>query len=216
MSRRRLAPSLPQAPPVQAGWGCGDPGGSEQGRPSGCTLSWPQKSSRISVRPREVRDQSRLSDPIHAVVRYHSLRALASLGRMTFARLRDLLDAAKLVFASCAGVAAFAALGYLPATGFWPLLAITLLQASALASLAPLGDVLILATAAPPVNGKGPGFDYGCYAEPGRAPTSPAPSCRARLSSATASLASSGSTTACRPLDHLSGQSRVGRPGARG
>jgi hypothetical protein len=51
-------------------------------------------------------------------VRYHSLRALASLGRMTFARLRDLLDAAKLVFASCAGVAAFAALGYLPATGF--------------------------------------------------------------------------------------------------
>jgi hypothetical protein len=129
-----------------------------------------------------------LSDPIHAVVRYHSLRALASLGRMTFARLRDLLDAAKLVFASCAGVAAFAALGYLPATGFWPLLAITLLQASALASLAPLGDVLILATAAPPVNGKGPGFDYGCYAEPGRAPSSPAPSCRARLSSATASL----------------------------
>jgi PPP family 3-phenylpropionic acid transporter len=75
--------------------------------------------------------------------------------------LADRFDAAKLVFAGCAAVAASAALGYLPATGFWPLLAITLMQASALAPLAPLGDTLVLATAAPHERGNRPGFDYG-------------------------------------------------------
>src|SRR5438105_12453864 len=75
--------------------------------------------------------------------------------------LADRLDAAKLVFAGCTMVAAFAALGYLPATGFWPLLMITLLQASALAPLAPLCDTLVLAIAAPHEAANRPGFDYG-------------------------------------------------------
>jgi hypothetical protein len=44
-------------------------------------------------------------------------------------------------------VAALAALGYLPATGLWPLLMTTLLQALALAPLAPLCDALVLAGA---------------------------------------------------------------------
>src|SRR4029077_18525057 len=76
-------------------------------------------------------------------------------------RIADRLDAAKLVFAGCAAAAALAALGYLLATGFWPLLAITLLQASALAPLAPLGDTLVLAAAAPHERGNRSGFDYG-------------------------------------------------------
>jgi PPP family 3-phenylpropionic acid transporter len=76
-------------------------------------------------------------------------------------RLADRLDAAKLVFAGCAAAAALLALGYLPAQGFWPLLGIALLQASALAPLAPLGDSLVLAAAAPHERGNRPGFDYG-------------------------------------------------------
>ena len=76
-------------------------------------------------------------------------------------RLADRFHTTKLVFAGCAAVAALAALGYLPATGFWPLLAVTLLQASALAPLAPLGDTLALAAATPRERGGGPGFDYG-------------------------------------------------------
>jgi len=75
--------------------------------------------------------------------------------------LADRLDAAKLVFAGCTMVAALAALGYLAATGFWPLLMITLLQASALAPLAPLCDALVLAVAAPHGAANRPGFDYG-------------------------------------------------------
>ncbi len=76
-------------------------------------------------------------------------------------RIADRLDAAKLVFAGCAAAAALAALGYLLATGFWALLAITLLQASALAPLAPLGDTLVLAAAAPHESRERPAFDYG-------------------------------------------------------
>jgi len=73
--------------------------------------------------------------------------------------LADRLDAARLVFAACAAVAAIAALGYLPAAGFGPLLAMTLLQASALAPLAPLGDTLVLAAATPHESRSG--LDYG-------------------------------------------------------
>jgi PPP family 3-phenylpropionic acid transporter len=76
-------------------------------------------------------------------------------------RLADRFDATKLVFAGCAAAAAIASLGYLPATGFWPLLAVGLIQASALAPLAPLGDTLALAAAAPHERTNRPGFDYG-------------------------------------------------------
>jgi PPP family 3-phenylpropionic acid transporter len=59
-------------------------------------------------------------------------------------RLADRLDAAKLVFAGCAGAASLMALLYLTAEGFWPLFAVSLLQAAALAPLAPLCDSLAL------------------------------------------------------------------------
>jgi len=75
--------------------------------------------------------------------------------------LADRLNAPKLVFAGCAVVAATAVLGYLPATGLPSLLAVTLLQASALAPLAPLGDALVLSAAAPRSRGNRSGFDYG-------------------------------------------------------
>ena len=47
--------------------------------------------------------------------------------------IADRLDAPTLVFAGCAAGAALTSVGYLAAGGFWPLFAITLLQASALA-----------------------------------------------------------------------------------
>src|SRR6266446_4719356 len=78
-------------------------------------------------------------------------------------RLADRLDAAKLVFAGCAAAAALMALLYLSAQGFWPLFAVGLLQAAALAPLAPLCDTLALGAAAPARrdDAGGPGFDYG-------------------------------------------------------
>ena len=81
-------------------------------------------------------------------------------------QVADRLDAARLVFAGCAIGAALAALFYVGAYGFWPLLAVALLQAAALGPLAPLGDSLVLpaaAAAATNASGRaeGPGFDYG-------------------------------------------------------
>src|SRR5437762_2083007 len=75
--------------------------------------------------------------------------------------IADRLDAPTLVFAGCAAGAALTSLGYLAAGGFWPIFAVTLLQASALAPLAPLGDSLVLAAAAPHDGQERPGFDYG-------------------------------------------------------
>jgi MFS transporter, PPP family, 3-phenylpropionic acid transporter len=65
----------------------------------------------------------------------------------TAGRIADLLDAPRLVFAACAGAAAFAAIGYGPANVLWPLLAVTLVQAVALAPLAPLCDSMALGSA---------------------------------------------------------------------
>jgi PPP family 3-phenylpropionic acid transporter len=76
-------------------------------------------------------------------------------------QLADRLNAARLVFAGCAAGASLAALGFLPAFGFWPLLMIALLQAAALGPLAPLGDSLVLPAAAPANSGDRYGFDYG-------------------------------------------------------
>jgi hypothetical protein len=75
-------------------------------------------------------------------------------------RLADRLDAAKLVFAGCAAAATLMAILYLPTQGFWPLFAVSLLQAAA---LAPLCDTLALGAAAPARrdDAGGPGFDYG-------------------------------------------------------
>ena len=71
--------------------------------------------------------------------------------------IADRLDAVRLVFAGCAAAAAVAVIFYLPARGFWPLLAVSLAQASALAPLAPLCDSLVLAAAGT----RRYGFDYG-------------------------------------------------------
>jgi PPP family 3-phenylpropionic acid transporter len=81
-------------------------------------------------------------------------------------RLADRLDAAKLVFAGCAGAASLMALLFLTAEGFWPLFAVSLLQAAALAPLAPLCDSLALGAAAPARrdDATGPGFEYGWVA----------------------------------------------------
>jgi len=80
-------------------------------------------------------------------------------------QLADRLDAARLVFAGCAIGAALAALFYVGAYGFWPLLAVALLQAAALGPLAPLGDSLVLPAAAAATDATGraerPGFDSG-------------------------------------------------------
>ena len=86
-------------------------------------------------------------------------------------QLADRLDAARLVFAGCAIGAALAALFYVSAYGFWPLLAVALLQAAALGPLAPLGDSLVLPAAAATTNATGqaerPGFDSGSRFDPG-------------------------------------------------
>jgi PPP family 3-phenylpropionic acid transporter len=64
-------------------------------------------------------------------------------------RMADLLQAPKAVLACCLVAAALIGPGFLPARGFWLLLAVGLLHAAALAPLAPLTDTLALATAAP-------------------------------------------------------------------
>src|SRR6266568_3034642 len=61
--------------------------------------------------------------------------------------------------AVCATLAASAALLYLAAHGFWPVMAVSLLQAAALAPLVPLADALSLAHARPQQNTAG--FEYG-------------------------------------------------------
>jgi PPP family 3-phenylpropionic acid transporter len=76
-------------------------------------------------------------------------------------RLADRRDRPKLIFAGCAVMAALFGLGYGALRGFWPLLAIGLCQAAALAPLAPLSDTLALAAAAPAAARQSPGFSYG-------------------------------------------------------
>jgi len=86
-------------------------------------------------------------------------------------QVADRFDAARLVFAGCAIGAALAALFYVGAYGFWPLLAVALLQAAALGPLAPLGDSLVLPAAAAATDATGraerPGFDSGSRFDPG-------------------------------------------------
>lgn len=75
-------------------------------------------------------------------------------------RLADRREGIKAIFALCALAAAVFGLGYAALRGFGPLLAVTLLQAAALAPLAPLSDTLALAAAAPLAEGE-EGFPYG-------------------------------------------------------
>src|SRR5262245_11090563 len=74
-------------------------------------------------------------------------------------RLADRLRAFRAELAVCAVLAAGAALLYLAAHGFWTVMAVSLLQAAALAPLVPLADALSLAHARPQQNTAG--FEYG-------------------------------------------------------
>ena len=78
-------------------------------------------------------------------------------------RLADRLDAPRTIFAVCSGAAAFIALGYVSAQGFWLLLLVGVLHSAGLAPLAPLGDTLALGSAAPvrPNDPSARGFHYG-------------------------------------------------------
>jgi MFS transporter, PPP family, 3-phenylpropionic acid transporter len=74
-------------------------------------------------------------------------------------RLADRLQAFRAELAVCAVVAASAAILYLVIHGFWAMVAITLVQAAALAPLVPLADALSLAHARSQPNMAG--FEYG-------------------------------------------------------
>src|SRR2546429_6927762 len=73
--------------------------------------------------------------------------------------LADRIQAFRAELAVCAIVAATAALLYLAAHGFWTVMAVSLLQAAALAPLVPLADALSLAHARPQKSAAG--FEYG-------------------------------------------------------
>ena len=74
-------------------------------------------------------------------------------------RLADRFQVYRAELAVCAILAASAALLYLAAHGFWTVMAVSLLQAAALAPLVPLADALSLAHARPRQNTGG--FEYG-------------------------------------------------------
>lgn len=74
-------------------------------------------------------------------------------------RIADRLQAFRAELAVCAILAASAALVYLVVHGFWTVVAITLVQAAALAPLVPLADALSLARAR--AQHRRSGFEYG-------------------------------------------------------
>jgi MFS transporter, PPP family, 3-phenylpropionic acid transporter len=71
--------------------------------------------------------------------------------------IADRLAALRPVLSLCAAGAAMAALSYLPASGFWSLLLVSLLHAAALAPTTILADALALASSVRPRQG----FEYG-------------------------------------------------------
>jgi PPP family 3-phenylpropionic acid transporter len=76
-------------------------------------------------------------------------------------RLGDLIQGLRLVLVVCIVLAALVTLGYLPAHGFWPFLALSLLHAASLAPVTILADALALGAAAPPPGSGRRGFEYG-------------------------------------------------------
>jgi MFS transporter, PPP family, 3-phenylpropionic acid transporter len=87
--------------------------------------------------------------------------AIRLLSAPVAGRLADRLTARREVLAICAIGAAMGALLYLPASGLWAILLVSLFQAIALAPLAPLSDALALLAAKRPRNALQPGFEYG-------------------------------------------------------
>lgn len=76
-------------------------------------------------------------------------------------RIGDLMQALRVVLVACIALAALVTLGYLAASGFWRLLALSLLHAATLAPITLLADALALGSAsAPPGSGRR-GFEYG-------------------------------------------------------
>jgi PPP family 3-phenylpropionic acid transporter len=74
-------------------------------------------------------------------------------------RMADAFHAVRLVLCVCTGAASIAALCYLPAHGFWPLLGICLVHAAMLAPTTTLSDALAVSAAAR--RDAGQGFEYG-------------------------------------------------------
>ncbi len=76
-------------------------------------------------------------------------------------RIGDVLQGRRGVLVVCTALAAAVTLGYLPAHGLWPLLALSLWQAAALGPVTILADALALGAAAPPPGSGRRGFEYG-------------------------------------------------------
>ncbi|MGZ8245144.1 MFS transporter [Methylomagnum sp.] len=76
-------------------------------------------------------------------------------------RIGDRLQALRIVLTAFTALAALATLAYWPAHGFWPILAVSLLHAAALAPTTVLADALALASATPPPGSGRRGFEYG-------------------------------------------------------
>jgi len=76
-------------------------------------------------------------------------------------RLGDVIQGLRLVLVVCLVLAAAVTLGYFPAHGFWPFLALSLLHAASLAPVTILADALALGAATPPPGSGRRGFEYG-------------------------------------------------------
>ncbi len=76
-------------------------------------------------------------------------------------RTGDVLQGLRVVLVVCAALAASVTLGYLPAHGLWPLLALSLLHAALLGPITILADALALGAASPPPGSGRRGFEYG-------------------------------------------------------
>ena len=76
-------------------------------------------------------------------------------------RTGDVLQGLRVVLVVCAALAASVTLGYLPAHGFWSLLALSLWHAASLGPVTILADALALGAASPPAGSGRRGFEYG-------------------------------------------------------
>src|SRR4029450_11440838 len=76
-------------------------------------------------------------------------------------RLGDRIQGLRLVLVGCLLLAAVVTLGYGPAQGFGPFLALSLGHAAALAPVTILADALALGAATPPPGRDRRGFEYG-------------------------------------------------------
>jgi PPP family 3-phenylpropionic acid transporter len=76
-------------------------------------------------------------------------------------RTGDVLQGLRVVLVVCTALAAAVTLGYLPAHGWWPLLALSLGHAASLGPVTILADALALGAASPPPGSGRHGFEYG-------------------------------------------------------